>query len=66
MPKYKCLNAECAAFNQEVTSPTTIRFVKGVLVDSAEECPVCKERRIPIPEDGMTTFMHGSPNICKR
>ena len=66
MPKYKCTNAECPQFDKIIIDNSIIRLVQGAIVDSAETCPICGDYRAPIIEDGMTTFMHGGDNICKR
>jgi len=65
MPKYQCVNAKCKDFNQVKESKSTIKFIKGEVVDSAETCPICGQWRVCLPEEGMPTAFHGSPNICK-
>ena len=66
MPKYKCLNKNCKSYNKVEWSNSVTRVVKGELVDSGIPCPECFENRELVVEEGMTTYMSGSDNICKR
>lgn len=66
MPRYECVNAECENFGRKIQENSVIKFVKGELVDTAILCPKCGEERVPLIEEGMTTYMTGSANICKK
>lgn len=66
MPKYKCINTECVSYNNIVTKDTTIRVENGQIVDSAKRCYYCNKDMELIPAEGMTTYMTGSNNICKK
>jgi len=39
---------------------------EGRVIDSGCKCPMCQSNREQIREPGMTTYMTGSPNICKK
>jgi hypothetical protein len=66
MPKYKCLNPECRNFDKIEVKSTTIRVENGKVIDSAKRCYYCNSDMDSIPEPGMTTYMTGSKNICKK
>lgn len=66
MPKYKCINPECRKFDSIETKSTTIRVEGGKVIDSAKRCYYCNVDMEVIPEPGMTTYMGGSENICKK
>jgi phage FluMu protein Com len=68
MPKYKCKNIECKAFNKEIIIEKSVsKFIKGEFVDSGSICPECKQiMEVVKPSQGFTTFIHGGPNICKK
>ena len=65
MPKYKCKNQQCKAFDQEiVVAKSTTKFINGELVDSASICPVCGEKMQFIrPGEGFTTFISGTNDV---
>lgn len=50
MPYYKCLNKECVDYNEEkLESKVSVYYDKDMnKIDSGEECPSCKSKRIPI------------------
>jgi len=66
MPKYKCNNKDCEKFNVEITESSTTKIVNGELIDSAIKCKDCNSDRELIISEGMTTFMQGGPNVCKK
>ena len=66
MPQYKCVNKECSSFNEIKTDKSIIRIVDGNAVDSGIKCPICGLGREPVNiNEGFTTYMHGSANICR-
>ena len=66
MPQYRCLNKECSSFNEIKTDKSIIRIVDGNVVDSGTKCPICGLDREPVNiNEGFTTYMHGSINICR-
>jgi len=40
--------------------------VVGRVIDSGCKCPICSSEREQVREPGMTTYMTGSDNICKK
>ena len=66
MPKYKCKNPECRNFDKIEDKSTTIRVVNGEVIDSAKKCCYCNSDMELTREPGMTTYMTGSKNICKK
>ena len=66
MPKYKCKNPECRNFDKIEVKSTTIRVENGKVIDSAKRCNYCNSDMMIFPEPGMTTYMTGSDNICKK
>jgi DNA-directed RNA polymerase subunit RPC12/RpoP len=66
MPKYKCLNTECPVYLKDVMQSSTTTIKEGELIDSAIKCPKCGSNRKLIEAEGMTTYMLGSPNVCKK
>lgn len=65
MPKYKCNNKLCPKYDELIVENSTIKFKKGKIVDSSIKCPYCSKDREVMIEEGMTTYMSGSDNICK-
>ena len=66
MPQYRCLNEQCSSFNEIKTDKSIIRVVNGNIVDSGIKCPICGLDREPVnTNEGFTTYMHGSANICR-
>jgi len=66
MPEYKCNNKDCIRYDKIVSKNSITKIVNGELVDSALKCPICSKDRELIIKDGMTTMMHGGPNVCKK
>lgn len=69
MPIYKCLNSQCSFYGAiMIENHITLYYDKGEdrVVDSGCKCPYCKSEREQIREPGMTTYMSGGPNVCKK
>lgn len=68
MPKYKCINKECRAFDKISESiPVHNKYTLNGVIDLNIECAWCSKDRIIIEENkGLCTSMFGSDNICKR
>lgn len=67
MPKYICKNECCRLYNKVMTRDSKLKFDGHSVNDSGAVCPDCNHIcESVIKKDGFTTYMHGSPNICKK
>lgn len=59
MPKYICKNKECADYSIEKTCNSITKWIGDELVDSATECPICKQNREQIKGKIYPVVIHG-------
>lgn len=66
MPKYVCKNIDCDKYDKISTESCVVKVIDGQLIDSSIKCKSCGSDRHVIEGEGMTTMMHGGPNVCKK